>query len=160
MINLAALRLADSTSGEADSRALDGSLLNQPQRQSDPQTEKTADVRPWSPVALTLLSLVIGVGALIVAVRNLQRLEAIDSRAARFYTWATIGLMASVFVLIWSFNPKTFGHSAGQLLPVSLGAPVACYLIQINSFRQWKQQHPDIQMRPGALRYCPWWVLP
>jgi len=90
---------------------------------------------------------VLGVGALILAVRNLERLQAIDSRTARFYTWATVALMASIFVLIWSFNPKTFGHSAGQLLPVSLGAPVACYLIQINSFRQWRQTHPDIQTR-------------
>jgi hypothetical protein len=122
--------------------------VNEPQQDSDPRTEKQTDLRPWSPVALTFLSLLLGVGALIVAVRNLERLEAIDSRTARFYTWATIALMAAIFLLIWSFNPKTFGHSAGQLLPVSLGAPVACYLMQINSFRQWRQQHPDIQMRP------------
>jgi cation transporter-like permease len=90
-----------------------------------------------------------------MAVRNLERLEAIDSRTTRFYTWATVALMAAIFVLIWSFNPKTFGHSAAQLLPVSLGAPVACYLIQINSFRQWRQLHPDAQTRPWYTSLLP-----
>jgi cation transporter-like permease len=126
-----------------------------PLRESDPQTANPVDSRPWSPLALTLLSLVLGVGALIMAVRNLERLEAIDSRTTRFYTWATVALMAAIFVLIWSFNPKTFGHSAAQLLPVSLGAPVACYLIQINSFRQWRQLHPDAQTRPWYTSLLP-----
>ena len=114
---------------------------------------KKIDHRPWSPLALTLLALVLPLGAPIVAVRNLERLDAIDGRTARFYTWAAAALIASIYVLIWSFDPRmldpnAIGKHAGQLLPVSIGAPVACYMIQINSFRKWRQSHPEGEIRP------------
>ncbi len=103
---------------------------------------------PWSALALTLLALFFGVGPLIVAVSNLEKMNVLDSKSARFFTWGTAGLLGCLLLLIWSINPKGFDANPEQaLLPLSIGSPVACYLVMGATFRGWRERHPGVRPR-------------
>jgi len=113
-------------------------------------------MRPWSPLALTILSLVFGLGAVVVSIRNLERLGALDPKLARFYGWATVGFLASVVLLIWSVNPSAFTHSpATQLAPLSIGSPIAVVGSQLTAFRRWRVAHPTTATRPWITAVLP-----
>ena len=114
------------------------------------------DSRPWSPLALTVLSLVFGLGAIVVAVRNLERLGFLEAKLARFYFWTTVVFLASVLLLIWSVNPHAFEHTpAQQVAPLSIASPLAVYFLQILPFRRWRLQYPAADTRPWFTAILP-----
>ncbi|HZT97640.1 MAG TPA: hypothetical protein VFB34_12470 [Chloroflexota bacterium] len=119
-------------------------------RETGPQT------KPWSAITLAVLGLVFGVGALIVSVSNLEKLNVLDSRTARFFSWCTVVLLACLLLLIWSINPKGFDAQPEQaLLPLSLGSPIASYLVLAPAFRRWREEHPTLPPRPWYTAVLP-----
>ncbi|HEV3310638.1 MAG TPA: hypothetical protein VG815_08985 [Chloroflexota bacterium] len=114
------------------------------------------DDRPWSPLVLTILSLFFGLGAIVVSIRNLERMGVLDARLARFYLWGTICFLASIVLLIWSLNPHAFDTSpAQQVAPLSFGCPIAVVLIQIGAYHRWRISNPDIGTRPWFTALLP-----
>lgn len=114
------------------------------------------DERPWSPMALTVMSLFFGLGAMVMSVRNLRRLGVIDEQTARFYSWGTVVLLACIILLIWSFNPKAFFKvPQQQLAPLTLTLPFAVFFLQIRSFRRWRADHPNTSTRPWYTALLP-----
>jgi hypothetical protein len=106
------------------------------------------DERPWSPLALALIALFLPEGAIVTSVRNLERLGVIHHDAARFYSWATAVLLASLIVLIWSLNPTAFERAPAQAVaPITIAAPIVSFSLQFPAFIRWRRAHPDLQSR-------------
>jgi hypothetical protein len=114
------------------------------------------DDRPWSPATLVILSLIFGLGAIVVTVRNLERLGVLEARLARFYFWATVVFLASVLLLIWSLDPHSFERSpAQQVAPLSIAAPFTVLVLQSAPFRRWRSEHPNLDTRPWFTALLP-----
>ena len=105
--------------------------------------QRQAESRPpWSPLSVTVISLILPTGGAILTVLNLQRLRQIDRRDARRMTIALVALFAlalTSLILLAGFGSDgrpRIDPTAVEVL--SLGVAFASYAVQRRPFRAWR----------------------
>jgi hypothetical protein len=106
---------------------------------------------PWSPLSVSVIALMLPAGGAILTIRNLQRLQTIDSEKARELIIASVGVFAIGIVILLLLAPMgTSGPSTNGDATAVLGGGMAVvsYLVQRTAFRTWRLEHRS--MRTGS----------
>jgi hypothetical protein len=99
-----------------------------------------------------VIALLLPAGGAILTIRNLQRLQAIDSKKARELIIASIAVFAIGIVILLLLDPaRSGGRGANADATVVLGGGMAIisYLVQRAAFRSWRREN-------GAVRTGSW----
>jgi hypothetical protein len=103
---------------------------------------------PWSPLSVSVMALLLPAGGAVLTIRNLQRLQAIDSKQARELIIASIGVCAVGIVMLLLLDPaRSGGASANGDTTAVLGSGMAVvsYLVQRAAFRTWRREHQAVR---------------
>ncbi len=106
---------------------------------------------PWSPLSVSLITLLLPAGGAILTIRNLQRLQTIDSQKARELIIASIGVFAVGIVILLRLDPAgaqgqgVNGDTTGVL---GCGMAVVSYVVQRTAFRSWREAHHTVRTGP------------
>lgn len=109
-------------------------------------TNPRPDVRPpWSPVAVSLLSLLLPAGGAILTVRNLQLMRQLDPPLTRRLSIAIIVAFAlGLSALILLGHPSHGGVPQVDSTSLSIlawGTGLSSYIVQYRPFRSWRGAH-------------------
>src|SRR5947209_17156325 len=99
---------------------------------------------PWSPLSVSFITLLLPAGGAILTIRNLQRLQTIDSEKARELIIASVWVFAVGIVILLLLAPSgTSGPSTSGDTTAVLGGGMAVvsYLVQRTAFRTWRLEH-------------------
>jgi hypothetical protein len=99
---------------------------------------------PWSPLSVSVITLLLPAGGTILTIRNLQRMQMIDSEKARELIIASIGVFAVGIVILLLLAPAgTSGPTTNGDTTAVLGGGMALvsYLVQRTAFRAWRLEH-------------------
>src|SRR5947209_13790773 len=103
---------------------------------------------PWSPLSVSFITLLLPAGGAILTIRNLQRLQTIDSHQARELIIASIGVFAVGIVILLRLEPAgsqgqgVNGDATGVL---GCGMAFVSYGVQRTAFRSWSQAHHTVR---------------
>jgi hypothetical protein len=104
---------------------------------------------PWSPLSVSVISLLLPAGGAIVTVRNLQRLGQLDASHTRKLTIAVAAVFALGYAGLAAVSvPRANGTvqtDAGVSYIMGIGTAVASYVVQSSSYRAWRVAHPTIR---------------
>src|SRR5690348_1230683 len=105
-------------------------------------TPRSTGMRPpWSPLSITLISLLLPAGGAILTIRNMQRLNAIDSKGARELTFAAIGVFAvgiAVLFIVARRATAASGATGDTGAFLGFGTAMASYIVQQRPFHAWR----------------------
>lgn len=106
---------------------------------------------PWSPLSVSFITLLLPAGGAILTIRNLQRLQTIDSKKARELIIASIGVFAVGIVILLRLSPAG-SHGQGMTPDTTTvlggGMAVVSYVVQRAAFRSWRQAHDTVRTGP------------
>ncbi|HEY8685767.1 MAG TPA: hypothetical protein VIO57_09190 [Chloroflexota bacterium] len=103
---------------------------------------------PWSPLRVSLITLILPAGGAVLTIRNLQRLHTIDPQKARELIIASIGVFAVGIVILLLLNPASArgqgvnGDATGVL---GGGMAIVSYVVQRTAFRSWREANGTVR---------------
>jgi hypothetical protein len=118
-----------------------------------PITDADPDVRPpWSPLSVSLITLLLPAGGAILTIRNLYRMQQMDGATAKRLTVVAYVIFAIGLTALLLSAKKASG---GLLQPdtdastvLSCGVALASYVVQRLPFRLWKLTHERTRTSP------------
>jgi hypothetical protein len=106
---------------------------------------------PWSPLSVSVIALLLPAGGAILTIRNLERLQAIDSKKAKELIIASISVFAVGIVILLLLDPaRSGGRSTNGDATAVLGGGMAIisYLVQRAAFLSWRRK--NLTVRTGS----------
>lgn len=113
---------------------------------------QTANRSPWSPLSVTIITIFLPVGGIILTVRNMQRLGVLDQTQAWRMSVSAILISAVGLGIIFGLAPKNSNgfpmvdNSSSYAL--SIAAAFVCYLAQREPFKEWRLRNADARSGP------------
>lgn len=83
-------------------------MFQQPTTKPTPPTGEPG--RPWSPLVVGFITLLLPAGGVVLAIRDMQRLGALEHNSARRLIWTAIGVLSAGYALFVFTAPR---HSNG-----------------------------------------------
>jgi hypothetical protein len=100
---------------------------------------------PWSPLSVTIITLLLPVGGVMLTIWNMQRLNILDRPQARRMTIGAVIICAVGLGIMFGIAPKSTNglpqvdSNARSVLAVT--AATICYFAQRQSFLTWRRQN-------------------
>ena len=100
---------------------------------------------PWSPLSVTIITLLLPVGGVMLTILNMQRLSILDRPQTRRMTIGAVIICALGLGIMFGVAPKSANglpqvdSNARSVLAVA--AATICYLAQRQSFLNWRRQN-------------------
>jgi len=117
-----------------------------------PATPAAPETRPWSPLAVTLITFFLPAGGAILTVRNLARLGSLRADEAKSAGWALVGIFGLGMGALLSLSPVA-SDGMPRLDPnltsgLYLAITIAAYLAQRGAWISWRNRNPNSRGGP------------
>ena len=99
---------------------------------------------PWSPLSVSLITLLLPAGGAVLTIRNLQRLHTIDAEKARELIVASVAVFAAGIVILLLLDPSRSGGRGVNGDTTGIlggGMAIVSYVVQRTAFRSWRREH-------------------